>query len=234
MITIDNKTLQASTIVDKNFIKKTESNLIDNNKKKYLKKQEFVTMAKSQQQEEINNFMNDDRCGSGPIPSKNININENDVSHKTAYTHQPYSTAVKDQERFIWEMRNHTQNTTPASTVLNSPDLQQEMQHQYQKLQQINVGCSPVGHNDNSPLQFNCENGLNDGDILIFDDIDDNNWNENNLIKKTNNYIDDNKYIEKMNNYYINNINDGCVNTDNSKITKMIGNKSNCCFFCGY
>lgn len=53
----------------------------------------------------------------------------------------------KPQERYVWEMRARSPNVTPASTVLNSPDLNTDMQysiHPHQRqLQQIRVGRSP-------------------------------------------------------------------------------------------
>lgn len=53
----------------------------------------------------------------------------------------------KPQERYVWEMRARSPNVTPASTVLNSPDLNTDLQysiHPHQRqLQQIRVGRSP-------------------------------------------------------------------------------------------
>lgn len=53
----------------------------------------------------------------------------------------------KPEERYVWEMRARSPNVTPASTVLNSPDLNTDMQysiHPHQRqLQQIRVGRSP-------------------------------------------------------------------------------------------
>lgn len=54
----------------------------------------------------------------------------------------------KPQERYVWEMRSRSPNVTPASTVLNSPDLNTDVQyalhHQHrQHHHQIRVGRSP-------------------------------------------------------------------------------------------
>lgn len=45
----------------------------------------------------------------------------------------------QQQERYVWEMRTRSPNVTPASTVLNSPDLNGELS--YVPLQ----GLSPSG-----------------------------------------------------------------------------------------
>lgn len=45
------------------------------------------------------------------------------------------------QERYVWEMRSRSPNVTPASTVLNSPDLNAELQyapmHHHQTFEQL-------------------------------------------------------------------------------------------------
>ncbi|XP_058444175.1 amyloid-beta A4 precursor protein-binding family A member 1-like isoform X6 [Malaya genurostris] len=72
---------------------------------------------------------------------------------------QNYTIYSKDSDRLLWEMRavNHrTPNTTPASTVLNSPDLTDldtKMRYQHSTLMQhhqIKVGRSPVGSGGNN------------------------------------------------------------------------------------
>lgn len=61
----------------------------------------------------------------------------------------------KPQERYVWEMRTRSPNVTPASTVLNSPDLSTDVQyamhqhnrqhsHQHHPHHQIRLGRSPV------------------------------------------------------------------------------------------
>lgn len=116
---------------------------------------------------------------------------------------QSYSYS-RDSDRLQWEMRpaNRTPNTTPVSTVLNSPDLTDldtKLRYQHSTLMQhhqIKVGRSPVGSggnndsnnstNPSSPtLQTSGHPGrhqaeavfssfslLSDGDIVVFDDID--------------------------------------------------------------
>lgn len=90
----------------------------------------------------------------------------------------------------IWEKRRRTPNTTPASTVLNSPDFN-EMHHYSHNLvqHQIKVGRSPVNQHDHnkeknnpspvSPIQQPHQRStkrpatlVSDGEIVVFDDID--------------------------------------------------------------
>lgn len=88
----------------------------------------------------------------------------------------------------IWEKRRRTPNTTPASTVLNSPDFN-EMHHYSHNVQhQIKVGRSPVNQHDHnkeknnpspvSPIQTHQRSTkrpatlVSDGEIVVFDDID--------------------------------------------------------------
>lgn len=115
---------------------------------------------------------------------------------------QSYSYS-RDSDRLQWEMRpaNRTPNTTPVSTVLNSPDLTDldtKLRYQHSTLMQhhqIKVGRSPVGSggnndsnnstNPSSPtLQtshpgrhqaeaaFSSFSLLSDGEMVVFDDID--------------------------------------------------------------
>ncbi|XP_055625424.1 uncharacterized protein LOC129768056 isoform X2 [Toxorhynchites rutilus septentrionalis] len=71
---------------------------------------------------------------------------------------QNYTIYNKDSDRLLWEMRatNRTPNTTPVSTVLNSPDLTDldtKMRYQHSTLMQhhqIKVGRSPVGSGGNN------------------------------------------------------------------------------------
>ncbi|XP_073829981.1 X11L isoform X2 [Musca autumnalis] len=136
----------------------------------------------------------------------------------------------KPQERYVWEMRARSPNVTPASTVLNSPDLNTDMQysiHPHQRqLQQIRVGRSPGSqfeqHNilpqglasPGSPTDVGKADGhcLRDGEIVVFDDIDTN-------------------WMNKSNNSYSSNHSSGQhhrgdsfhANEDILKVTKMIG-----------
>lgn len=92
------------------------------------------------------------------------------------------------RETNIWEKRRRTPNTTPASTVLNSPDFN-EMHHYSHNVQhQIKVGRSPVNQHDHnkeknnpspvSPIQTHHRSTkrpatlVSDGEIVVFDDID--------------------------------------------------------------
>ncbi|XP_053682367.1 uncharacterized protein LOC128732926 isoform X2 [Sabethes cyaneus] len=71
---------------------------------------------------------------------------------------QNYTIYNKDSDRLLWEMRatQRTPNTTPASTVLNSPDLTDldtKLRYQHSSLMhhhQIKVGRSPVGSGGNN------------------------------------------------------------------------------------
>nr|XP_029733835.1 amyloid-beta A4 precursor protein-binding family A member 2-like isoform X4 [Aedes albopictus] len=114
---------------------------------------------------------------------------------------QSYSYS-RDSDRLLWEMRpaNRTPNTTPVSTVLNSPDLTDldtKLRYQHSTLMQhhqIKVGRSPVGSggnndsnnstNPSSPTMvhggsrhppeaaFSSFSLLSDGEMVVFDDID--------------------------------------------------------------
>ncbi|KAL9880719.1 X11L isoform 2-T3 [Glossina fuscipes fuscipes] len=135
--------------------------------------------------------------------------------------------ANKPQERYVWEMRARSPNVTPASTVLNSPDLNNDMQyslHPHQRqMQQIRVGRSPGSqfeqHNilpqglasPGSPTDVGKADGqcVRDGEIVVFDDIDTN-------------------WMNKTNSSYASNHNSSIRdvfhgNEDVLKVTKMIG-----------
>lgn len=90
----------------------------------------------------------------------------------------------------IWEKRRRTPNTTPASTVLNSPDFNEMHHYSHNPVQhQIKVGRSPVNQHDHnkeknnpspvSPVQQPHQRStkrpatlVSDGEIVVFDDID--------------------------------------------------------------
>lgn len=97
-------------------------------------------------------------------------------------------------DHFIWEKRR-SPNTTPASTVLNSPDLTEMHHYSHSSVQhQIKVGRSPVNQTDNgggagggkksaSPISPTMtpvmQSGkplalVSDGEVVVFDDIGDN------------------------------------------------------------
>uniref|UniRef100_A0A1B0D2W1 Uncharacterized protein n=1 Tax=Phlebotomus papatasi TaxID=29031 RepID=A0A1B0D2W1_PHLPP len=91
-------------------------------------------------------------------------------------------------ERYLWEMRRRTPNTTPASTVLNSPDLtESESRHGYHHHHHhqypIKLGRSPVSHADSaSPVTPPGGAALvTDGEMVVFDDIGDS-WNGGRMI----------------------------------------------------
>lgn len=50
-----------------------------------------------------------------------INFGQQTQQHPGQHQHQ------QPQERYVWEMRTRSPNVTPASTVLNSPDLNAEL-----------------------------------------------------------------------------------------------------------
>lgn len=89
----------------------------------------------------------------------------------------------------IWEKRRRTPNTTPASTVLNSPDFNEMHHYSHNVHHQIKVGRSPVNQHDHnkeknnpspvSPIQTHQRAStkrpatlVSDGEIVVFDDID--------------------------------------------------------------
>ncbi|XP_020712809.1 uncharacterized protein LOC101453910 isoform X3 [Ceratitis capitata] len=97
----------------------------------------------------------------------------------------------KPQERYVWEMRTRSPNVTPASTVLNSPDLNTDVQytlhHHQHRQHQIRVGRSPGSQFESQnviPQDLASPGGsptdvgkvgvqcLRDGEIVVFDDID--------------------------------------------------------------
>lgn len=96
---------------------------------------------------------------------------------------QDKSDVPKNPERFVLEMRKRSPNTTPASTVLNSPDLT-EVHYSQNHQHQIRVGRSPVSQHANhtsstspgSPTDVGKVSiGLvREGEIVVFDDIDTN------------------------------------------------------------
>lgn len=80
-------------------------------------------------------------------------------------------------DHFIWEKRR-SPNTTPASTVLNSPDLTDIHHYPHNPVQhQIKVGRSPVNQTqsqDNGGKKSVSPNMVSDGEVVVFDDIGDN------------------------------------------------------------
>lgn len=124
------------------------------------------------------------------------------------YAQKKYSSGGRERaylDRYGYDIWKRTPNTTPASTVLNSPDLHDMETKHISSFQhhQVVVGRSPVGFPDspnssdrNSPIPTNL---TKDGEVVVFDDIADD-WR---------------KIQEKFNQ-------EESV-SNNSKITKMIG-----------
>lgn len=131
--------------------------------------------------------------------SGNEYIGSFESTNQISKVHQKWDNASNDIRKWadeddfmrdtnIWEKRRRTPNTTPASTVLNSPDFN-EMHHYSHNMQhQIKVGRSPVNQHDHnkeknnpspvSPIQTNQRSTkrpatlVSDGEIVVFDDID--------------------------------------------------------------
>lgn len=101
------------------------------------------------------------------------------LSQKPAatYYNSSQNPFIKDSH---WETRKRTPvNTTPASTVLNSPDLTEiETRVAYPKTgHHIRVGRSPVNHTDGSnsvEVVSPTKMAVEDGEVVVFDDIGEN------------------------------------------------------------
>ncbi|XP_054731399.1 amyloid-beta A4 precursor protein-binding family A member 1 isoform X1 [Anastrepha obliqua] len=148
----------------------------------------------------------------------------------------------KPQERYVWEMRTRSPNVTPASTVLNSPDLNTDVQyalhhHQHRQHHQIRVGRSPGSQfeqqnvmpqglaspggspTDVGKVGVQC---LRDGEIVVFDDIDTNWMNKTNAASMPNAANSGIPYIKNTNDSYAS-AHHQHNNEDILKVTKMIG-----------
>lgn len=79
-------------------------------------------------------------------------------------------------DRYTWDRRRTSPNTTPASTVLNSPDL---IEVHYQHQHQIKVGRSPVSQ-QNERSDYNEATSSGAEYDIIFDDIAEN-WTESSM-----------------------------------------------------
>lgn len=120
-----------------------------------------------------------------------------DYNNKTNH-HSALSDFHTGNGRYVWEKRRRSPNTTPASTVLNSPDLT-EMHHYSHH--QIKVGRSPVNQHDGSGKTSTSSTSpvlsvignqpqpprggrpmalVTDGEVVVFDDIGDN-WRTSSL-----------------------------------------------------
>lgn len=129
-----------------------------------------------------------------------------DSSNQMSKMHQKWENTSNDIRKWtenedflrdgnIWEKRRRTPNTTPASTVLNSPDFNEMHHYTHNPVQhQIKVGRSPVNQHEHnkekssaspvSPIQSHQRSTkrpatlVSDGEIVVFDDID--NWRNQN------------------------------------------------------
>lgn len=89
-------------------------------------------------------------------------------------------------DRYTWDRRRTSPNTTPASTVLNSPDL---IEVHYQHQHQIKVGRSPVSQQNERNDTKDLPSSVGAEYDIIFDDIADN-W----KTTPTNEKFDNNSY----------------------------------------
>lgn len=99
------------------------------------------------------------------------------LAQKPTYYQSSQNPFIKDNSH--WETRKRTPNTTPASTVLNSPDLTEiETRVTYPKTgHHIRVGRSPVNHTDGSnsvEVVSPTKMAVEDGEVVVFDDIGEN------------------------------------------------------------
>ncbi|XP_018796754.1 PREDICTED: amyloid beta A4 precursor protein-binding family A member 1 isoform X3 [Bactrocera latifrons] len=148
----------------------------------------------------------------------------------------------KPQERYVWEMRTRSPNVTPASTVLNSPDLNTDVQyalhHQHrQHHHQIRVGRSPgsqfeqqnvmpqgLASPGGSPTDVGKVGAqcLRDGEIVVFDDIDTNWMNKTNTSGFSNTINSSIQHTNSVPEGYTS-VHHQHNNEDILKVTKMIG-----------
>lgn len=125
-------------------------------------------------------------------------------------------TKDKDNDRYVWEMWMRTSNTTPASTVLNSPDLtDMEQSNNFQN--QIQVGRSPVSGQNEERSPDDSHTFVNEGEVVVFSDIEEN-WKSENTPASTLTE-QQNKYSDYEN---INHDNEA-TGISSSTLTKMIG-----------
>lgn len=130
-----------------------------------------------------------------------------EITHQMSKLHQKWENTPNDIRKWadeddfmrdgnIWEKRKRTPNTTPASTVLNSPDFNEVHHYAHNPVQhQIKVGRSPVNQHDYNKEKNNATSPVSpiqphqrttkrpatlvsDGEIVVFDDID--NWRNQN------------------------------------------------------
>ncbi|XP_067641979.1 uncharacterized protein X11L [Eurosta solidaginis] len=171
----------------------------------------------------------------------NVNLNSEVISPPTAITAAASKYNEKPQERYVWEMRTRSSNVTPASTVLNSPDLNTDVQyelqlHQHRQHHQIRVGRSPGSQfeqqnvlpqglaspggspTDVAKVGVQC---LREGEIVVFDDIDTNWMNKTNTSGINNSLNSAASYTNTNTTYTA--YHQQHNNEDILKVTKMIG-----------
>lgn len=149
-----------------------------------------------------------------------------------------------ERENNFWEKRHKSPNTTPASTVLNSPDFNETHHYHHHPVQhQIKVGRSPVNQHEynnkdgnnvtlDSPIQMNYQrhaikqstDSASDEDAITFDNID--NWrmkNERNVsVQATHTIENHNRFNHSLlDKEFDDESENSAFNTD--KVTKIIG-----------
>lgn len=137
-------------------------------------------------------------------------------STNSQINYQMPEKAKDNNDRFVWEMWMRTSNTTPASTVLNSPDLTEiEQSNNFQN--QIQVGRSPVSGQNEEQSPDDSHTFVNDGEVVVFSDIEEN-WKSGNISTPTStnqpNQYNDYENIDPDNE---------ATGMSSSTLTKMIG-----------
>lgn len=162
------------------------------------------------------------RMDSGNYPQQKNNSNSlppklsTSLQSSNSQINYQMSDKTKDNDRYIWEMWMRTSNTTPASTVLNSPDLtDMEQSNNFQN--QIQVGRSPVSGQNEERSPDDSHTFVNEGEVVVFSDIEEN-WKSDNTPTLT--------LTEQQNKYsdYENiNPDNEATGISSSTLTKMIG-----------
>ncbi|XP_059618796.1 uncharacterized protein LOC132263183 [Phlebotomus argentipes] len=126
--------------------------------------------------------------------SKHFQKHLNHVQRSASYHQNPF---LKDSELGFWDLRARTPNTTPVSTVLNSPEVtdaegglggleRRSLSHHAKPQHHIRVGRSPVSHGEGYSFAESiggqaasaAASGrsvavVTDGEVVVFDDIGD-------------------------------------------------------------
>lgn len=145
--------------------KKTPKNISNKNSKT---EQEDTTTTTKIEVNPLNLFLNN---------SESPKMSNSDSQR---YAQKKYSSGGRERaylDRYGYDIWKRTPNTTPASTVLNSPDLHDMETKHISSFQHhsVPVGRSPVGYTDspissNSPIPTNL---TKDDEVIVFDDISD-------------------------------------------------------------